>query len=382
MPIVESELALLRDPRLAALATSAWPAWLWSADGSRHAVGECRRRGDLWRRRYAPNACSAASTPTNPAAAQIIRLAARCRRPAQERLERLRGFGAGFGRALTCACSRIVLADGTAAVLVAATEPAGPALPLARARAPAVRRWRRAARGVCAGRRAGSRQRGGAAPARRRNHAVGARHRGARREGARSRQRQRHGAHRRRRDALEVIGDVLGSERAAVPVARRRPQAGTHDAAPAAQPVASNAAAAPPGAAIAGDRRSRQPSANRSDTARSRSCERRHPLRFVWQMDADGRFVVGSDEFIELVGPRTMAAFGRPWSEIAAELKLDPDNQVARAVASRETWSGIVISWPVDECQRAAAGRTVGPSGVRSRPQLSRLSRLRRLPRR
>ena len=29
--------------------------------------------------------------------------------------------------------------------------------------------------------------------------------------------------------------------------------------------------------------------------------ERRHPLRFVWQMDADGRFVVGSDEFVELM---------------------------------------------------------------------------------
>ncbi len=77
--------------------------------------------------------------------------------------------------------------------------------------------------------------------------------------------------------------------------------------------------------------------------------ERRHPLRFVWHMDADGRFGVGSDEFIELVGPRTMAAFGRLWSEIAAELKLDPDNQVARAVASHETWSGIVVSWPVDD---------------------------------
>ena len=56
-------------------------------------------------------------------------------------------------------------------------------------------------------------------------------------------------------------------------------------------------------------------------------------MRFVWQMDADGRFVVGSDEFIELVGPKTTAAFGRTWSEISAELKLDPDNQIARAVA-------------------------------------------------
>src|ERR1700726_5331546 len=72
------------------------------------------------------------------------------------------------------------------------------------------------------------------------------------------------------------------------------------------------------------------------------AAERRHPLRFVWQMDADGRFVVGSDGFIALVGPKTTAAFGRTWSEIAAELKLDPDNQIARAVSSHETWSGIV----------------------------------------
>ena len=79
------------------------------------------------------------------------------------------------------------------------------------------------------------------------------------------------------------------------------------------------------------------------------AAERRHPLRFVWQMDADGRFVVGSDEFIELTGPRTTAAFGRLWSEIAAELKLDPEHQVARAVATRETWSGITVSWPVDD---------------------------------
>ncbi len=34
MLIVESELALLRHPRLAELATSARPAWLWRADGS------------------------------------------------------------------------------------------------------------------------------------------------------------------------------------------------------------------------------------------------------------------------------------------------------------------------------------------------------------
>ena len=39
--------------------------------------------------------------------------------------------------------------------------------------------------------------------------------------------------------------------------------------------------------------------------------ERRHPLRFMWQMDADGRFSLGSDEFIRLIGARTAAGFGR-----------------------------------------------------------------------
>ncbi len=66
-------------------------------------------------------------------------------------------------------------------------------------------------------------------------------------------------------------------------------------------------------------------------------------------MDADNRFAIGSDEFAELVGPRATAACGRPWSEIAAELKLDPDNRVAQAIATHETWSGIPVEWPVDD---------------------------------
>jgi signal transduction histidine kinase len=72
-------------------------------------------------------------------------------------------------------------------------------------------------------------------------------------------------------------------------------------------------------------------------------------------MDADGRFAIGSDEFIELMGPRTTASFGRLWSEIAAELNLDPDQQVARAVATHETWSSITLSWPVDESRERLA---------------------------
>src|SRR5262249_38902028 len=74
--------------------------------------------------------------------------------------------------------------------------------------------------------------------------------------------------------------------------------------------------------------------------------KRRHPLRFVWDMDADGRFTIASDEFLQLIGARA-ALLGWKWRDIAAELKLDPADLVAAAVASRETWSGITVSWPI-----------------------------------
>ncbi|MGY4629594.1 PAS domain S-box protein [Bradyrhizobium sp. USDA 4486] len=75
---------------------------------------------------------------------------------------------------------------------------------------------------------------------------------------------------------------------------------------------------------------------------------RQHPLRFLWQMDAEGRFVLGSDEFIRLMGAHTAAAFGRPWREIAEEFSLDPEGRVAQALASHDTWAGITVNWPAD----------------------------------
>jgi PAS domain S-box-containing protein len=75
---------------------------------------------------------------------------------------------------------------------------------------------------------------------------------------------------------------------------------------------------------------------------------RRHPLRFMWQMDAEGRFSLGSDEFTRLIGVRTAAAFGRLWSEIAEAFALDPEGRVMKAVSTRDTWSGVTLNWPVD----------------------------------
>lgn len=75
---------------------------------------------------------------------------------------------------------------------------------------------------------------------------------------------------------------------------------------------------------------------------------RRLPLRFMWQMDREGRFSLGADEFARLIGPRTTASFGRLWSEIADAFGLDPDGRVMKAFATRQTWSGITLNWPVD----------------------------------
>jgi PAS domain S-box-containing protein len=65
-------------------------------------------------------------------------------------------------------------------------------------------------------------------------------------------------------------------------------------------------------------------------------------------MDEDGCFTFDSAEFVSLVGSRTAAALGRPWQELAAELGLDPPGQIARALATRDTWSGLVVLWPRD----------------------------------
>jgi hypothetical protein len=129
MQSVESELGPLREPRLAAVATNAWPAWLWSADAAQilwanaagaALLGALDTRA-ITLRRFDVN---------NPAAAQVARLAATLPSSGSPRLERLRSFGTGFGRALTCACSRLALSNGKYGILIAATEPAGPTLSL------------------------------------------------------------------------------------------------------------------------------------------------------------------------------------------------------------------------------------------------------------
>ena len=332
MTTVGSERAVLRHPRLASLATAEWPAWLWSADGSRilwaNAVGAAIFGAET------ASACTKRRfSVTEVPAAQVLRLAATLPSGGQERLERLRGFGGSLGRALTCTCSRIVADDGRGAVLIIAAAPAGPALTLAERvqrlldqdGEPAVV-FMPDGRLVHANAEAQHWLGGNASLA-----ALGLDALAATLEtGTVKTAAEVNGT------ACEVLLARLGQgangvvlvvvQQAARPVGEALAAA----IEPNTEPATHNGPAGP-----------QSPAANAANGP-----QRRHPLRFVWDMDADGRFTIASDEFIAMIGARA-ALLGRHWGDIAGELKLDPQDQVATAVASRETWSGITVSWPI-----------------------------------
>ena len=117
---------------------------------------------------------------------------------------------------------------------------------------------------------------------------------------------------------------------------------------PQAAPITSGMNEPSSGQDFSGRDSSDRDSSGRDSSDREPPAPRQHPLRFLWQMDAEGRFVLLSDEFIRLIGARTAAGFGRPWREIADEFSLDPDGRVAQALASHDTWAGITVNWPTD----------------------------------
>ena len=131
MPMTASgQLEFLRDPRLSIHATSALPVWLWSGDAT--AILWANPPGAAIFGAATPAAfANGRFVPSHPAAQQIARLVGSLPPGGAARLERLRGFGAGFGRTQVCLCARIVLSDQRTAILVAATEAVGPRLSLA-----------------------------------------------------------------------------------------------------------------------------------------------------------------------------------------------------------------------------------------------------------
>jgi signal transduction histidine kinase len=329
-------LVWLSHPRLASMAVSALPAWLWSADATRL----------LWAN---PTGAAIFDAPVSaaihasalgargPAAIQVARLAATLRPDGATLTERLRGLGAGIGGVLTCACSCITLSDQTRAILVAATERTGDELPLSER----VRRLlAQCAEPIAAFSSAGQLIHASTAGRMRLGGATSLAALGAEAHAETARQ----------------TGSATGAS-AAGPLAIERIEAeaatvlmAIFGAAPQRKPSGLAAAAAAP-----------EPSAAGPAASVPAAAGRRAPLRFVWQVDADDRFTIASDEFVALMGGAAAAALGGPWAELAAALGLDSEGRIAHALASRETFSGLCIAWPV------------GDGGERLRVELSGL---------
>ena len=308
MSATDFQFACLTDSRLAPHALSPNPVWLWSADATRvlwaNPVAAAVFDADL------PGALAAISfAPEHAVAAQVARLAGTLPQGGAARLERLRGFGAGFGSTLTCLCSRIVLADNSPAVLMIATERAGRALGLPNRAQRLLADFERPAAVFTAD-----------------GELIEAMPAASERFGYKL-DLIALGAERLAREALlngRAKGDI-----AAWPVTVLRLGAG---------------AAVALLVAFAAPEKAASPEAAAPETN-----ARRFPFRFVWQIDAADRFILEKDEFAKLLGRKTAAVLDRPWTEIAATLKLDPQGAVASALAARSTWSGIVLPWPVDD---------------------------------
>jgi PAS domain S-box-containing protein len=411
MKHAEFQLRGVGNARLAVHATSSLPAWLWSTDGRRILWANPVGAG-LFDAPNGVALATRTFGPANPYRRQVMQLAGRLPPTGAVRLERLRGFGASLGGLMTCACSRLDFSDGGAGILVAATSSSGRVMPLverlqrlvlglnapvaafardglfvgANDAAHALFDFRNLSdAGFEAARRDALRQGRVEVP-------IGT--------GTMVLQRVGTGAD---TGLIAVIEPKPPAAAAEQPVAAEPPPASpdhatdartpdyeapaTSGEAPAefalidefSDPPAEVATTAMPHDDIHEDEPSpfveavadeppvslETPASAETEfpaivsTAQSNGGTppswageppqpRRNPLRFVWQMDADGSFSLGSDEFIRLIGAGTAAAFGRPWSEITEMLGLDPEGQVDRAVARRDTWSGVTLNWPVD----------------------------------
>ncbi len=71
-------------------------------------------------------------------------------------------------------------------------------------------------------------------------------------------------------------------------------------------------------------------------------------VRFVWKIDAEGKFSEISEEFASAVGPKAADVIGVSFASLSARYGLDPDNKINTLLHRRDTWSGKTIFWPVE----------------------------------
>ncbi len=314
---------ILRDPAVAAHASSARPAWLFASDGARLIFANAAGAALLG---LAHRRDAGRFQVPQELAARIARSAETLRPDGTPRLERLRGLGTSLGQPLTCTCAYLQREAGPA-ILVAATETAGPVPTLAERARYLIDDGIEGHKAVAAF--------GPDGPL---LHATAdALCQIDRTASLRDLDDPGYGIERLNigngADALVLALFPANSQ----PITNEPTGAGVTaqqdllDLSPIAEAITAM---------------TRVPPRNGPSDDRRPSAERRHPLRFVWETDAENRFTISGDEFLALAGPRTSKLLGRFWGEISAKLALDPDGLVANALVSRATWSSIEVVWP------------------------------------
>jgi PAS domain S-box-containing protein len=335
------------DPRLTAHAASHWPAWLWSTDGSKI----------LWANPVGAKLFGTARTfgPADPQRRHVTQLAGRLLPTGATRLERLRGFGAALGTLTTCACARLDFSDGGAGILVIAMLSPGELQRIERA---VVRPLPE------------SPDHAEITPTHQPDAAAMDLKTPDYEQAATTGEAPAEFA--LIDEVMEpapdaAVEDVVAGEIASPVDVRDQEPSPTIEAVAdePAQAAEAEPSAREPSPAVETPATDHPPPLQTIEPRPAAVAPaapwpsepqplhtRRHPLRFMWQMDAEGRFSLGSDEFTRLIGARTASGFGRLWSEIAEVFGLDPEGRVLKALATRDTWSGIALDWPVDGGER------------------------------
>jgi PAS domain S-box-containing protein len=404
MTRTEFQLQAIGDPRLAAHVTSTQATWLWSIDG-RHVLWANPVAAQAF---GTPNAAELAKRtfgPADPHRRQIAQLANRLPLNGTTRMERLRGFGARPGMLMTCACARLEFSDGSHGVLISAAEMPSRIMPFEE-------RLRRLVEGQEAAIAAfasdgfllGASEKARLLFGFRTLTSAGL-------EALRDETLAR-GSAETTIPAGQMVMLRIGSgaetglvaliaPRTVEPEPAPLPETATEatdqriapaadlplpnyeqpalaneapaefalidefaeplDAEPASEPEANETPAEPSPyvEAVADEPKTTiettiEPSAPTETSLQELSQDthspepRRHPLHFTWQLDRDGRFSLGSDEFTWLMGARTAAGFDRPWHDITEAFGLDPSGRMQDAIGTRDAWSGITLYWPVD----------------------------------
>ncbi|MGB7857979.1 MAG: hypothetical protein WBL48_19015, partial [Pseudolabrys sp.] len=314
------QLAILRDPRLAAHALAPAPVWLWSPDADRilwanpagAAIFDAASPGEAALLRF---------DARHSASVQVARLSGTLPHGGAPRLERLRGFGASIGATLVCLCSRVALADNSAAILIASAERTGKALALPDRATRLLRDFGPAAAIFTAD-----------------GETIAAQPAAIERMG-------------NQRDLVTLGAEKLAREASLNDIAEGEIQAGhvTMIKLGAGSTFALLVVfTEPAGPARSGARMNAVADLPKISSPVELAPVHPRPFRFVWQTDAETRFTLTSQEFVDLLDSQSVAVLGRSWAEIAKALSLDPSGEIATALSSHETFSGIETAWPIN----------------------------------